>query len=87
MICPMPGAGREAGRPCVLATITIHEVSCRVLCDYATCIIYSCTYVLLDMADTCRNHHFHVDYMQVPLMWPKPAVTVTSQLLDIRVCP
>ena len=28
---------------------------------------------------TCRNRHFQ-DYMQVPLMWPMPAVTVTSSL-------
>ena len=76
----MPGAVREAGRPSVLATITIHEVSFREMCDYVICIICACTYVLLDVADTCRNHHFHVDYMQVPLMWPMPAVTVTSSL-------
>ena len=39
----------------------------------------------------CRNRHFH-DYVQVPLMWPMPAVNVTSSLsrlpfrdlLDIR---
>ena len=28
---------------------------------------------------TCRNRHFH-DYVQVPLMWPIPAVTVTLSL-------
>ena len=56
------GAGRKAGRPCVLVTM-MHEVSCRVLCDYAICIVRAGTYGLLDMADACRNHHFHVDYM------------------------
>ena len=45
------------------------------------CVTYvcACKYGLLDVADACRNRHFH-DYMQVPLMWPMPAVTVTSSL-------
>ena len=45
------------------------------------CVTYvcACKYGLLDVADACRNRHFH-DYMQVPLMWPMPAVTVTPSL-------
>ena len=45
------------------------------------CVTYvcACKYGLLDVADACRNRHFH-DYMQVPLMWPTPAVFVTSSL-------
>ena len=42
--------------------------------------VCTCTYGWLDVANACRNRHFH-DYMQVPLMWPMPAVTVTSSLL------
>ena len=53
------GAGREAGRPCVLATTIIHEVSCRVLCDNVMCIMY------VHAPIAC-------------LMWPRPAVTITS---------
>ena len=56
--------------------VRIHEVSWRVLRDHVICMICACTYGLLDAADACRNRHFH-DYMQVSLMWPMPAVTVT----------
>ena len=53
------------------------RASYGVLC--VTIYLCACTYGLLDVADACRNRHFH-DYMQVPLMRPMPAVTVTSPL-------
>ena len=53
------------------------KASCRVLC--VTMYVCVCTYGLLDVAGACRNRYCH-DYMQVHVMWPMPAVTVTSSL-------
>ena len=55
------------GERAAVCCVTMYNV--RVCCACRT-------YGLLDVADACRYRHFHD--MQVPLMWPMPAVTVTS---------
>ena len=82
-----------------MVAVCVYTKWAAMCCDYVLCIICACTPIpavtITSTSTACKCpwcgrclpspslHHFH-DYM----MWPMPAVTVTSsKLLDIRMCP